>query len=241
MLSLPDSVFFPPAILSLLFIPSVIETYRFILVLTPVAYKHRLSCYFTHFVTISTWTLLSIHYLNSYSLKTGIDYLSIPNPINHGYYYMLVLGVATKLSDLIAFMFSVLLLTFSYNKSMIVSPLENQKIDLFRVVTNVYIHYIPAFVFHCVPRRQQWMVGFEESAAALPNSTSLAIAVAIVLTWMVAYWDRFDQCYGLKYKVPTKVTTIFGKVKDKEVKHLIVPYVATATVAFTAARFVLEV
>ncbi|GMI21620.1 hypothetical protein TeGR_g5003 [Tetraparma gracilis] len=188
------------AALSLLWFFSSWESYRFILVLQPVAYRHRLSCYFTHLVTVGTTVQLILHFLGTQ--EGAYDY----PPGRHAYMYSLVHHIVSAVADNIAVMFFFLIVAFKANMKQLVTPMENQKIDLFRLVTNFYIHYCPSLCYHLVAT----------PPPVISHAAAVGTSVWIILLWLTAYWDTFDECYGLKFKgsrplVPT--WWYFGKKK----------------------------
>ena len=203
-----------------LFTLSVIESFRFLTVLFPIAYRHRLSCYFTHLVTLACWILLSLHILSYFDGDSGV----IKSQDNLFVYNQTLLTIS-KLSDMIAIMFSVLMVAFSKNKSNIITPLENEKVDAWRIISNVYLHYGPSIIFWAI--RVINPLSFDNDVI-INYDISLYISSGIVILWTILYWGEVDACYGLKYKGDKRGG---GNVRD-----LIVPYIMVVVIPYLCVR-----
>ena len=216
------------SLLATLFTLSIIESYRFVTILFPLAYRHRLSCYFTHFVTLSCYVLLSIEVL-SYS-NNGDNVSNFAGTIlSNRFIFNSTLSIISHFSDCIAVMFSVLMVAFTRNKSNIITPLENEKVDAFRIISNLYLHYGPSLVFWLVRNvGYEGPLGLEDEV--ITNDLSICISSGLIILWTIAYWGEVDACYGLKYKGAGKSN------KDGSVRDLIVPYIMVVIVPYLGIR-----
>ena len=122
-------------------------------------WRFRLSCFYSHLVTLTllsiSWSHISHHSLlylsTSFPLPPGLpDLAEVTLPYLTGL-NSVALVTTRHVSDFIAALFTGLMafLIFSDNSD-IITPLENQPVTIFRVWNNVYIHYVPAGVLRLV-------------------------------------------------------------------------------------------
>ncbi|GMI43643.1 hypothetical protein TrCOL_g2914 [Triparma columacea] len=180
------------------------ESYRMVHFLGDQNWRFRLSCFYSHLVTLTllsiSWSHISHHTLlylsTSFPLPPGLpDLAEVTLP------YLTVLNsvalVTTRhVSDFIAALFTGLMafLIFSDNSD-IITPLENQPVTIFRVWNNVYIHYVPAGVLR--------LVGGGEVEGNFSDKCLVA-AVSLILLWLCCFWNFFDDAYGLALKNPSQ-------------------------------------
>ncbi|GMI07949.1 hypothetical protein TrLO_g74 [Triparma laevis f. longispina] len=189
-------------ILLIFFLLSLYESWRQVYFLLPPMYKHRLSCYYTHAMTVYSTFMLVLWVTSRVQLLEGEypnRYLTEVLPV----YHVLMKNatvIACRLSDLISVLFTILLSFFIYQKkfgdpkNQIVTPLQNQPVTPYRIWNNIYIHYLPGQFIRLLE-----VPGVANYLKYSYNKRALTISTLFVLTWFGNYYKRFDKCYGLKY------------------------------------------
>ncbi|GMH85751.1 hypothetical protein TrVE_jg1706 [Triparma verrucosa] len=217
-------------ILLVFFLFSLYESWRQVYFLLPVMYKHRLSCYYTHAMTIYSLFMLTLWITSRVQLlETSYPnrYLVAVLP----YYHILMKNatvIACRLSDLISVLFGILLSFFIYQKkfgdpkNQIVTPLQNQPVTPYRIWNNIYIHYIPGQLIRLLE-----VPGVANYLKYSYNKRALVVSTLFVLTWFATYYKKFDACYGLKYNTS----------KDRHVRDDIFPFCAVGGFIFLATRW----
>ena len=155
----------------------------------PQWWKRRLSCYYTHLMTIYSVIMLTFHLTTR--LQSSVSGQNNLLPLLYPYYLFAMKNstvIALRLSDLISVLFTILLSYFTYHKKMghthIVTPLQNQPVTAWRVWTNVYIHYFPSAALRLLR-----VPGVESYLKYTYNRRAIVGSTGLVLAWFAVYYE----------------------------------------------------